>query len=91
MASPRLPGNILIPRFTRSASLIAKTFSSVGGGSSYFFSIPSSPAARMTLKARYGLQAGSGERSSILAASGFLGLYMGIRTIVERLRRAQQI
>src|SRR5690625_1565848 len=37
-----------------------------GGGGWSSFSMPSSPAARMTASPRYGLHVGSGERSSIL-------------------------
>src|SRR5437867_1254743 len=61
------------------------------GGSSYSFSTPSRPAASMTAKARYGLQAGSGERNSIRVACSLPGLYIGTRTRALRLRRAQQM
>ena len=45
----------------------------------------------MTAKARYGLQAGSGERSSMRVAFSLPGLYIGTRTSAERLRCAQQM
>ncbi len=50
---------------------------------------PGRPRAS-TANARYGLQAGSGERYSIRVASSLPGLYCGTRTSAERLRRAQQ-
>src|SRR5947208_15946507 len=59
------------------------------GGSSYSPSIPARPAASMAANARYGLQAGSGERNSIRVADSLPGLYMGTRTRAERFRRAQ--
>ena len=60
------------------------------GASSYFPSTPASPAASIDANARYGLHAGSGERNSMRVASSLPGLYCGIRTSAERLRRAQQ-
>src|SRR5437588_582872 len=47
--------------------------------------MPSSPAISMAAKARYALQAGSGNRTSIRFAFG-LGEYRGIRTPALRLR-----
>src|SRR5712691_3683638 len=60
------------------------------GGSSYSPSIPASPAASIAANARYGLQAGSGERYSIRVAPSLPGLDIGMRTKAERLRLAQQ-
>src|ERR671924_2386499 len=59
------------------------------GGSSYSCSIPASPAASITAKARYGLHAGSGERNSMRVADSLPGLYMGTRTSADRFLRAQ--
>src|SRR5438445_13800214 len=56
-----------------------------GSPGSVRFWIPSSPAINMAEKARYGLQDGSGERSSRRFAFG-LGEYIGMRTAAERLR-----
>ena len=78
-----------MPRFLRSSSVMWKTFSSTGSASGYSFSMPSRPAASMTANARYGLQAGSGERYSMRVAISLPGLYSGTRTMSERLRRAQ--
>src|SRR6266851_1835791 len=47
--------------------------------------IPSSPAISMAENARYGLQVGSGKRTSIRLALGD-GEYIGMRTAAERLR-----
>src|SRR5579864_4140392 len=47
--------------------------------------MPSSPAIIIAEKARYGLQVGSGKRTSIRFALGD-GEYIGIRTAAERLR-----
>ncbi len=51
--------------------------------------MPSRPAARITEKARYGLQAGSGARYSMRVASGLPGLAEGTRTRADWLLRAQ--
>src|SRR5262245_13359410 len=51
--------------------------------------MPRSPAARMTEKARYGLQAGSGERYSMRVEDCLPALVTGMRTSAERLLRAQ--
>ena len=59
------------------------------GGSSYPPSMPARPAASIAANARYGLQAGSGERYSIRVASSLPGLYSGTRTRALRFRRAQ--
>src|SRR5262249_25243332 len=48
-----------------------------------------SPAASIRLNARYGLQAGSGERNSIRVESSFPFFASGTRTSAERLFRAQ--
>ena len=45
----------------------------------------------MTAKARYGLQAGSMERNSILVALPFCGLYIGTRISADRLLWPQQM
>src|SRR3990170_4542111 len=60
------------------------------GGSSSSCSTPATPAASIVANARYGLQAGSGERYSIRVAPSLPGLYIGTRTSAERLRPAQQ-
>ena len=62
---------------------------STGSARGYFSSMPLRPAASITAKARYGLQAGSGARYSQRVAASLPGLYMGTRTRAERLRRAQ--
>ena len=49
------------------------------------FSIPSIPAIAMAANARYGVQDGSGKRTSTRLALG-LGEYIGIRQAAERLR-----
>src|SRR5436190_17477294 len=59
------------------------------GGSSYDSATPVRPAPSIAANARYGLQAGSGERYSIRVASSLPGLYWGTRTSAERFRRAQ--
>src|SRR6476646_4479168 len=50
--------------------------------------MPSRPAARITEKARYGLQAGSGERYSKRPDESLPDLLMGTRTSAERWLRA---
>ena len=52
--------------------------------------MPFSPAARMTAKARYGLQAGSGARYSIRVESTLPRLITGTRTSADRLLRAHE-
>src|SRR5271166_5056173 len=47
--------------------------------------IPSRPAMSIAEKARYGLQLGSGKRTSMRRVFG-LGPVMGMRTLAERLR-----
>ena len=47
--------------------------------------MPSSPAIIIAENARYGLQVGSGKRTSMRLALGD-GEYIGIRTAAERLR-----
>src|SRR5580698_2110848 len=49
------------------------------------FWIPSIPAISIALKARYGLQLGSGNRTSTRRVFGF-GPVIGIRQLAERLR-----
>ncbi len=49
------------------------------------------PAASTTAKARYGLQAASIVRSSMRVDWPLLGLYIGTRTIAERLLWPQQM
>src|SRR6185437_15141741 len=49
------------------------------------FWMPSMPAISMALKARYGLQLGSGKRISTRRVFGF-GPVIGIRQLAERLR-----
>src|SRR5580692_3563216 len=58
---------------------------SSGSPGSILFWIPSMPAIIMALKARYGLQLGSGKRTSMRRVFGE-GPVMGIRTEAERLR-----
>ena len=60
-------------------------FFSRGSPGSILFSIPSIPAIAMAEKARYGLQDGSGKRTSTRFAFG-LGEYIGMRQAAERLR-----
>src|SRR4029079_3716516 len=47
--------------------------------------MPFNPAARITAKARYGLQAASTERNSTRVELPFCGLYIGTRIRAERL------
>src|SRR5580693_8310312 len=49
------------------------------------FWTPSMPAMSMAVKARYGLQLGSGKRTSTRRVFGF-GPVMGIRSAADRLR-----
>src|SRR5215469_17024973 len=60
---------------------------SLSSGSPGFslFWIPSMPAISMAENARYGLQLGSGKRTSMRRVLGF-GPVMGMRTLAERLR-----
>ena len=51
--------------------------------------MPSRPAASIAANARYGLQLGSGQRSSSRVASGRPRLACGMRISAERLMRAQ--
>src|SRR5215475_350251 len=60
-------------------------FLSSGSPGSILFSIPSRPAISIAAKARYGLQVGSGKRTSMRFAFGD-GEYIGMRTAAERLR-----
>src|SRR5262245_19182538 len=60
-------------------------FLSRGSPGSSLFSIPSRPAISIAAKARYGLQVGSGKRTSMRFAFGD-GEYIGMRTDAERLR-----
>ena len=50
-----------------------------------FFSMPSRPAISIAANARYPLQVGSGNRTSMRFALGE-GEYIGMRTAAERLR-----
>src|SRR5271167_3184758 len=58
---------------------------SIGSPGLILFCTPSSPAMSIAEKARYGLQLGSGKRTSIRRVFGF-GPVIGIRTLAERLR-----
>src|SRR6516164_6878351 len=49
------------------------------------FCTPSSPAISIAVNARYGLQLGSGKRTSMRRVFGF-GPVMGMRTLADRLR-----
>ncbi len=49
--------------------------------------MPRRPAASITENARYGLQAGSGARNSTRVEVPLRGLYIGTRSIDERLWR----
>ena len=60
-------------------------FLSSGSPGSILFSMPSSPAISIAAKARYGLQVGSGKRTSMRFAFGW-GEYIGMRIDAERLR-----
>src|SRR5258705_7379113 len=60
-------------------------FLSSGSPGSSLFSIPSRPAMSIAEKARYGLQVGSGKRTSMRFAFGD-GEYIGMRIDAERLR-----
>src|SRR6185503_4259952 len=62
------------------------TSSSAPGGSSYSFSTPRRPADSISAKARYGLQAGSGARTSTLVELALPGLYVGTRHSTNRFR-----
>src|ERR1700733_15001609 len=69
----------------RSVAVRSQTLSSACGPSTYPFSTPRSPAANSTAKARYGLQAESGLRTSIRRDEVLCGLYIGMRTRADRL------
>src|SRR6516162_8609142 len=58
---------------------------SSGSPGSILFWMPSSPASSIALNARYGLQLGSGKRTSIRRVFGD-GPVIGMRTLAERLR-----
>src|SRR5262245_42034647 len=60
-------------------------FLSSGSPGSILFSIPSRPAMSMAANARYGLQVGSGKRTSMRFAFGD-GEYIGMRIDADRLR-----
>jgi hypothetical protein len=60
------------------------------GGSS-LRSMPSSPAASITAKARYGLQLGSGQRSSQRVLRVRPGVMRGMRISALRLVRPQEM
>ena len=51
--------------------------------------MPSRPAASMQAKARYGLEDGSGQRSSMRVEFSWPWLICGMRISAERLMRAQ--
>src|SRR5579871_3280554 len=58
---------------------------SIGSPGLILFCTPSRPAMSIALKARYGLQLGSGKRTSMRRVFGF-GPVIGMRTLAERLR-----
>src|ERR1700723_674347 len=58
---------------------------SIGSPGLILFCTPSSPAMSMAENARYGLQLGSGKRTSMRRVLG-LGPVMGMRTLADRLR-----
>ena len=64
MASSRLAGSSSMPRWASSSGLSVYRFSSFTAPGSVLFSIPSRPAARMAVIARYGLHEPSTVRSS---------------------------
>ncbi len=66
-------------------------FSSTGSGGVKSFLIPSRPPFNITANARYGLQAGSGHLSSILAASCLALNHLGTLKRAERFIAAQVI
>lgn len=63
-ASKRVPGRLSMPLSARVLASMEKIFSVTSSGGTSPRSMPSSPAARQTASARYGLQDGSGQRSS---------------------------
>ena len=79
-----------MPRDFLPSSVMCAMLVSVFGGKGYSFSMPASPAASITLNARYGLHAGSGARYSTRLDSSRPGLYAGTLTRSALLTVAQE-
>jgi len=92
LAAGNRPANTMTVKLgaKKDGTLTAIEFSSIGSGGVRPRSIPSIPAASMTAKARYGLQDGSGQRSSTRVAAVWPPRIEGTRIRAERLVRAQE-
>src|SRR5881227_3763872 len=77
-----------MPAAVLAAGVISKMLLVASSGSAYPSSMPLMPAARITENARYGLQAGSGERNSMRVEDSLPLRPPGTRTSADRLLRA---
>ena len=91
MASCRLPGKVDIFNLARVSLSISSMFLSEAGGGCRLFRTPSSPAASITEKAKYGLQAGSGDWYSSREDHGCVLFSEGIRIRSDPLTRAHDM